>query len=190
MLDAGKILDIPVYATTQNREKLGPTCSELMPYLQGSSTSSSDTPSQAVEHVDKTAFSMWVPQIAEHFPAPSVGTAKGDAHDIAIVGIETHVCVTQTALDLLNHGHRVYIIADGVSSCNPHEIPVALQRLRSQGAVVTTSESWLFEVMGDARIPECVSSFISSLVLLLLLFLLSHHILDKEKTPHPHKGSH
>ncbi|KAI9750990.1 MAG: hypothetical protein M1815_001490 [Lichina confinis] len=151
---------MPVYATTQNREKLGSTCSELMPYLQGSSTSSSDTPGQAVEHVDKTAFSMWVPQIAEHFLASSVGAAakgdaaKGDAHEIAIVGIETHVCVTQTALDLLDHGHKVYVIADGVSSCNPHEVPVALQRLRTQGAIVTTSESWLFEVMGDASISE------------------------------------
>ena len=48
----------------------------------------------------------------------------------------------------------MYILADGVSSCNPQEIPVALDRLRAAGAVVTTSESWLYEVMGDAAIPE------------------------------------
>lgn len=106
------------------------------------------------EHVDKTAFSMWVPSIADHFPSSGVGRAKEDAYEVAIVGIEAHVCVTQTALDLLAHGHKVYILADGVSSCNAQEVPIALQRLRNEGAVVTTSESWLFEVMGDAGIDE------------------------------------
>jgi nicotinamidase-related amidase len=44
------------------------------------------------------------------------------------VGIETHICVTQTTIDLLANGHRVYILADGVSSCNPQEIGIALDR--------------------------------------------------------------
>ena len=71
-----------------------------------------------------------------------------------IVGIESHICVTQTALDLLQDGHRVYIIADAVSSINKEEIPIALARLRHEGAVVTTSESWLYECMGDAGLAE------------------------------------
>jgi isochorismate hydrolase len=71
-----------------------------------------------------------------------------------IVGIESHICVTQTALDLLRDGHRVYVIADGVSSCNKEEVPIALARLRHEGAVVCTSESWLYECVGDAGIPE------------------------------------
>lgn len=70
------------------------------------------------------------------------------------MGIESHICVTQTTLDLLANGHRVYILADGVSSCNREEIPIALARLRAAGAVVTTSESFLYECMGDASIPE------------------------------------
>lgn len=76
-----------------------------------------------------------------------------------IVGIETHICVTQTALDLLHEGHKVYVIADGVSSCNKEEIPVALARLRSEGVVVTTSESWMYECVGDAGIEESVCYF-------------------------------
>jgi hypothetical protein len=71
-----------------------------------------------------------------------------------IVGIESHICVTQTAIDLISEGHRVYVIADGVSSCNKEEVPIALARLRQEGAVVTTSESWLYECAGDAGIPE------------------------------------
>lgn len=68
-----------------------------------------------------------------------------------IVGIETHICVTQTALDLLSMGHKVYVLADGVSSCNSGERNIALARLRQEGAVVTTSESLLYEILGDAK---------------------------------------
>ena len=68
--------------------------------------------------------------------------------------------MTQTALDLLTEGHRVYIIADGVSSCNEGERNIALERLRAEGAIVTTSESWLYECMGDASIPEYVATIL------------------------------
>ncbi|RFU29173.1 hypothetical protein B7463_g7177, partial [Scytalidium lignicola] len=134
MIKASNILNIPIYATTQNRDRLGETCSEL-------------SIPNAVVHADKTAFSMWVPSIAEHF-------SSATPSEVVIVGIESHICVTQTTLDLLANGHKVYVLADGVSSCNPQEIPIALARLRAAGAVVTTSESFLYECMGDASIPE------------------------------------
>lgn len=81
-------------------------------------------------------------------------SASTSPYQVAIVGIETHICVTQTALDLLAEGHKVYILADGVSSCNEGERGVALRRLAHEGAVVTTSEGWLYECMGDASIAE------------------------------------
>lgn len=90
---------------------------------------------------------MWVPEIKKHFSSETPS-------EIVIVGIETHICVTQTTLDLLREGHKVYILADGVSSCNKEEVGIALERLRREGAVVTTSESWIYECMGDARIEE------------------------------------
>lgn len=71
--------------------------------------------------------------------------------DAILVGIETHICITQTALDLLAAGHRVYVIADGVSSVNSEERGVALARLRDAGVVVTTSESIIFEILQDAK---------------------------------------
>jgi nicotinamidase-related amidase len=134
MIKAASILDIPIYATTQNRDRLGPFCTELQI-------------ESVVENVDKTSFSMWVPAIASHF-------SSAQPAEVVIVGIESHICVTQTALDLLREGHKVYVLADGVSSCNRQEIPIALARLRKEGAVVTTSESWMYECMGDAGIAE------------------------------------
>ncbi|CAD0109919.1 unnamed protein product, partial [Aureobasidium uvarum] len=141
LLKACQILDIPVFATTQLRAKLGETCSELgLDSPEGIKTHA---------HVDKSAFSMFVPEIHDAFKK-----LGGEKREVIIVGIESHICVTQTTLDLLREGHKVYIIADAVSSCNKEEVPIALARLRAEGAVVTTSESWLYECMGDASLPE------------------------------------
>lgn len=92
---------------------------------------------------------MWIPEVQKAFK--ELGSEK---RECIIVGIESHICVTQTTLDLLREGHRVYVIADGVSSCNPQEVPIALERLRAEGAVVTSSESFMYECMGDAGIGE------------------------------------
>ncbi|KAI1646191.1 Isochorismatase hydrolase [Daldinia loculata] len=145
VLRAAQILDIPVIVTTQNGAKLGPTVSELQELTAG-----------AVVDADKTAFSMLrAPEVASRFPHADPAGANGPLpSEVAIVGIETHICVTQTALDLLERGHKVYVLADGVSSCNQMDARVAFARLRAAGAVVTTSESWLYECMGDAGIPE------------------------------------
>jgi hypothetical protein len=142
LLKAAHALSLPIYVTTQNRARLGPTVSELHPYL---------TPPLLKADEDKTRFSMWLPSVAAQFSPASPSHAKAQ---IAIVGIESHICVTQTALDALAAGHDVYVIADGVSSCNSEEVPVALARLRAAGATITTSESWIYECMGDAGVAE------------------------------------
>ena len=80
--------------------------------------------------------------------------SKKNKQDIILLGIETQVCITQTALDLRRNGHKVYVLADAVSSCNPGESSVALARLRQEGVVVTTSESWIYERLGDAAAAE------------------------------------
>jgi isochorismate hydrolase len=94
---------------------------------------------------------MWTPEVQQ---AISSITSAQKPLSAVIVGIESHICVTQTALDLLAEGHRVYVLADGVSSCNKEEVPIALARLRAEGARVTTSESWIYECVGDAGIDE------------------------------------
>ncbi|KAF2248144.1 Isochorismatase hydrolase [Trematosphaeria pertusa] len=140
LLRAARILNIPVFATTQNKARLGETCPEL----------GLDAPGgiKTLVHDDKTVFSMLTPEVRK-------GIASLNSRlSCVIVGIESHICVTQTTLDLLREGHKVYVIADGVSSCNKEEVPIALARLRQEGAVVTTSESWMYECVGDAGIEE------------------------------------
>ncbi|KAI9166729.1 Midasin [Paramyrothecium foliicola] len=133
VLHFAKAQSISVHATTQTKAKLGPTVPSLAALLP------------SPEH-DKTRFSMYIPSIISALgPEPA---------QIALVGIESHICITQTALDLRDAGHRVYILADGVSSCNRTEVVVALDRLRAeQGITVTSSESWMYECLGDASHP-------------------------------------
>jgi hypothetical protein len=110
------------YISNPQSRALGKTVSEL------------DLTHAKVPSLDKTLFSMCLRDITASIP---VSTA------IAIVGIEAHVCVLQTTLDLLKQGHRVYVLADGVSSCNREEVPIAVERMRQAGAFVSTSESFV-----------------------------------------------
>jgi nicotinamidase-related amidase len=120
MIRASNALQIPIYITTQSRTKLGTTVPELAANLTGPNIRAD---------IDKTLFSMITPELERQLPSRPL--------DVIIVGIETHICVTQTTLDLLERGHRVYILVDGVSSINPEERGIALARLRDAGAIVT-----------------------------------------------------
>ncbi|KAH6671574.1 isochorismatase domain-containing protein [Plectosphaerella plurivora] len=147
VLRAAHVLALPVHVTTQNAARLGATVPELAALLDPSATAPHQPGARLHPSVDKTRFSMWVPDVIRRLD-PS------GPSEVILVGIESHICVTQTALDLLANGHRVYVLADGVSSANKEEVGIALARLRSEGATVTTSESVIYELMGDARAPE------------------------------------
>jgi hypothetical protein len=141
LLKFAQKLPMPIYATTQNALRLGATVPSLASYLPG-------TP------WDKTRFSMVDGQ------GNTPGFNLPPASSVALVGIESHICITQTALDLRARGHKVYVIADGVSSCNKAEVGVALDRLRGEeGIRVTSSESWMYEVVGDANHPAFKTLF-------------------------------
>jgi nicotinamidase-related amidase len=100
----------------------------------GQTVSELDLSYTKIPVVDKTLFSMCVPELTTQLTAPS---------NVAIVGIESHVCVLQTTLNLLKAGHATYVIKDGVSSANPEEVPIAIARMRQAGAFITTSESFV-----------------------------------------------
>ncbi|KAF9127114.1 Isochorismatase domain-containing protein 1 [Mortierella sp. 14UC] len=129
MIAAHKVLDIPLIVTEQNPKALGATATEL-------------DLSQAKVNYPKTKFSMYIPEVEKEL--------KG-IKSVVLFGIESHVCVLQTALDLLENNYDVHVLADGVSSMNSFEIEHALNRVRSAGGYVTTSESILFQLLGDSK---------------------------------------
>ena len=73
---------------------------------------------------------------------------------VVLAGIETHVCVQQTALDMLAQGFRVYVTVDAVASRYSVDHEYALRRLEHAGAVLTTAETAVFEWVGGAGSPR------------------------------------
>lgn len=82
------------------------------------------------------------------------GLQEKNIRQVVVVGIETHVCVLQTALDLLAHQYQVYVVRDAVSSRHDLDHQTALQRLQQAGAIITTAEAVLFELLTRADTAE------------------------------------
>lgn len=139
-----KILNIPIMVTQQYTKGLGPTMNELSSLLQPFS------------HIEKNTFScLDEPQYAEYL---SLSGKK----NVLICGIESHVCVLQTAIDLKENGYQPIVLADCIGSRRPAEKETALNRFYQEGIVVSTVESILFELTRSAAAPEFKS--ISKLV--------------------------
>ena len=131
LVEACRVLDVPIVATEQYPAGLGPTCPGVRERWGD------------VKPVEKTRFSACV--------EPVVARLRELARPAAIVvGVEAHVCVQQTALELLALGYRAYVCADAVSSRRPADCQIALERMRDAGVVVTTTESAIFEMVGQA----------------------------------------
>jgi nicotinamidase-related amidase len=133
LAEAARLLDVPVYASEQFPEGLGPTVPPLADYPR------------AV--LSKTTFS------AAAAPGFS-GLVPSGAREIVLAGCEAHVCVLQTALGLLASGHRVLLAADAIGSRDPADRDVAIDRARQHGAEIVTSEMVLFEWLRDSRHPK------------------------------------
>lgn len=73
--------------------------------------------------------------------------SKFPAKNVIIAGIETHVCVLQTTIDLLQHGYQPVVIEDCVGSRNPNDKAIAIERMLQEGAIISTYESILFELL-------------------------------------------
>ena len=134
LIDGARLLDLPVQATEQYPKGLGTTVAELAQRLP--------------ERPDKVAFSCCaVPSVVE-------ALRRGTRPKLVLAGIETHVCVQQTALDLLAQNFRVYVPVDAVASRFAVDHDLALRRLERAGAVLTTAESCVFEWVGGADHPK------------------------------------
>lgn len=137
LLQAAKLLEVPVVVTEQYPKGLGPTESTVRMDL---------SPRAQLFH--KTAFSCCR---AEGF---NEELADAQRRQVIVTGMEAHVCVLQTALELLAQGYEVHVVEDAVCSRDPRNHANAMQRLRQAGVIVTNTESVLFEWMRDAQHPH------------------------------------
>jgi len=135
LLDGAKILGMSSAATEQYPEKLGGTVPELAERLTSSPQSKLAFSCGGCDEI----FSTW---------------RAADIHRVLVCGIETHVCVQQTVLDLLAAGFQVMIAVDAVSSRFLIDHKTALRRMETSGALLTTTEAALFEWCGKAGTAE------------------------------------
>jgi len=136
MLRAAKILDMPVVCTEQYPQGLGKTVSALGIEAYG------------IKAVDKTLFSMCLDPIVTQLKDTP------DVNSILLCGIETHVCIQQTALDLRNLGYQVFVVADACSSRGHAERKFAFSLLKQAGCWLTTTESAILALAGGSAHPR------------------------------------
>ena len=132
LAEAATLLDVPVRATEQNPAGLGPTVPPLSGYPQ------------AV--LAKTMFSA--------AGDPGFAALVPPAGEVVVAGVEAHVCVLQTVLDLIDAGRRVVWVADATGSRDPADRVAAIDRACLHGAEIVTSEMVLFEWLRDAKHPS------------------------------------
>jgi isochorismate hydrolase len=135
LVKAAGILQVPVCATEQYPQGLGPTIPELASLL----------PPPAA----KVRFSCC--QVLDWANQPQGTDAR---HQVVLAGIEAHVCVLQTGFDLLAAGFDVYVVADAVMSRNEKDASTALRRLSDGGARLVTTEMAMFEWCEAAGSPQ------------------------------------
>jgi len=134
MIRGCKILDVPVFVTEQYPKGLGETAFEIRSLL--------DDGTGAFE---KTAFSSCG---AESFVA---GLTDKGIKQVVICGLETHICVNQTAHDLLDRGFQVHVLSDCVTSRFEYNRLAGLAKMQRSGAIESSIEMALFELMRDAK---------------------------------------
>jgi nicotinamidase-related amidase len=135
-IQGARILGVPILATEQNPAGLGPTISEISRHLTG------------VSIISKFSFS----SCANDDFMRSIKSI--DPRNILIAGIESHICVYQTTRDLLKLDYNVHVITDGVSSRTPENKKIGIKKSRQAGAEITSVETALFEMLGDAKRKE------------------------------------
>jgi len=131
LIRAARILKIPTLLSTQYSKGLGATVPEISSLLTGT------------EAVDKTLFSCFG---SDAFRA-LLKRLLGQRNTLLLCGMESHICVTQTALGALREGYLVHVASDAVSSRTEWNWKIGLDRMRAAGAVISSTEMMIYELM-------------------------------------------
>ncbi|HWR35461.1 MAG TPA: hydrolase [Clostridia bacterium] len=131
------ILKLPVLVTTQYAKGLGDTVPEIASLLPG------------VQPIDKVEFSCF----GKDTFCSAVKTLPGNRTTMLLCGMETHICVMQTALGALEHGYLVHVASDAVGSRAEWNWKVGLDRMRDAGAVISSTEMMMYELLRQSGTP-------------------------------------
>jgi nicotinamidase-related amidase len=134
LLEAARWLDVPIVVTEQYPRGLGQTARELTQVVEG------------VPLIEKMSFSAWG---AERFRSELNALRRGT---VVLCGVESHVCVLQTAHDLADAGFSVHVACDAIDSRKPLDRELALTRMSEAGVQLTTVEMILFELLERADV--------------------------------------
>lgn len=137
LLEAARILDIPVTVTEQYPKGLGPTIEEIK-----------ESVGEGFSPIEKVVFSC---ARADEFKSALKDLGRSS---VLLTGVETHVCVLQTAIDLVNDGYSVYVPADAVVSRRKLDWQKGVDLMEKAGAVVGTTEAFLFQLLECAGTDE------------------------------------
>ena len=135
LVNAYQILEENIFISEQNPLKLGATIPELLP-------------KNGFKKIEKMEFSLAnIKEFLEELKNKKIT-------NLIVCGIETHICIQQTALDCLQKGLEVILVSDAMSSRNRVDHEIALQRMTKSGAILTTTESIIFELCKTADRKE------------------------------------
>ena len=141
LVEGFKAFGLPIMVTEQIPEKIGPTVAQLSEKLAG------------VQPIAKESFSCWGE------PAFRNRLESLNRRQVILTGIECHVCVYQTALDLMANGFTVHLVMDAVSSRTPANREIGVTAMKSAGAHLTSTEMVLFELLRTAAAPQARDIF-------------------------------
>jgi nicotinamidase-related amidase len=131
LIRLARVLNIPVVATTQYAKGLGNTVPEIASLLP------------ECEAIDKLEFSCFGSQAF----CSQLKRLPGNRNTILLCGMESHICVTQTALGALREGYLVHVASDAVSSRTEWNWKVGLERMRAAGAIISSAEMMMYELL-------------------------------------------
>lgn len=132
-----KILSIPTLLTTQYSKGLGATVPEIASLLEGT------------EAIDKMEFGCFGSSLFRS----ALKALPGNRNTVLLCGMETHICVMQTALGALNDGYLVHVASDAVGSRAEWNWKIGLDRMRAAGAVISSTEMMMYELLRCSGTP-------------------------------------
>jgi nicotinamidase-related amidase len=129
LIEGMKALEVPIIVTEQYVKGLGPTIAGIAEKLEG------------IERIEKASFSCC------DEPRFMMELASSGRDYVIVCGIESHVCVLQTVIDLQQSGYHPVVVEDCISSRKPNDKALAIERMRKEGVTITTYEAILFELL-------------------------------------------